>query len=222
MHFRFHIQMFICLVLTSCFRENASILEPLTVCDTYAQDIDVYGYCVYQNAHSLPDVESVDKYCSQAERWTEDCRQAWVMSQTNHPLKKLLQVCGSNAECSLELLDSRRLNDVLQQMKLCIDHTGPFSRDCVMHATQYWYFTWPTAEEIQKVAEHRHYYPDQVGLYIAARVACDGVGSCEGEQEVQIQCERYVRIFQNQNECPNQHRNRVWNGRRRTGGSRNQ
>ena len=214
--------MLVYLLLTSCSTEKNTFPEPLSACENYVRDVNVYGYCVYQNASSLPDVESVDKYCSQVEKWREDCRQAWVMSQTDRPLRKLLRVCATNAECSFELLDSRRLDDVRQQMRLCIDHTGPFSRDCVMHAMLHWYFTWPTAEEIQEVAGHQHYYPEQVGMYIAARVACDGVGSCQGDRDIQMQCERYVQVFQNQNECPNQHRNRVWNGRRRTDGSRKQ
>ena len=109
----------------------------------------------------------------------------------------------------LELLDARPHNDVLVQMERCVRHAGRYSQDCVMHASQRWYFSWPSVDEIQRVAQQKNPFPEQIGMYIGARVACDDVGQCGGDKEINRMCEKYVEEFQNKNNCPNQHRNRT-------------
>ena len=45
-----------------------------------------------------------------------------------------------------------------------------------MHAIQRWYFGGTDAEEIARVAKERSPF-EQIGTFIGARVACDGVGT---------------------------------------------
>ena len=218
-----YIQAILYLIFTSCTQPSntTTILNPLPACNEYIQDETVYGYCVYQKIDTLSDINSVNVYCDQTGTWQNDCRQAWVMSQTdNKTLAELLPVCGTNSDCALELLDSKHHDDVLEQMNLCLQYTNQYARDCVMHSIQYWYFTWPTADEMSIVAKQPSQYPEQIGMYLGARVGCDGVGRCDGESEVQAMCERYVEIFQDESQCPNQHRQRRWKGRRRTDGAK--
>ena len=217
-----YIQAMLYLVFTSCTQtsKTATILNPLPACEEYIQDENVYGYCVYQKIDTLLDINSVNRYCIQTGNRQDNCRQAWVMSQAdNRPLEELLPICGNNSDCALELLDSKHHDDVLGQVNLCLQYTNQYAHDCVMHAIQYWYFTWPTKDEMSIVAKKPSPYPEQVGMYLGARVGCDGVGNCEGNSEIQAMCERYVEIFQDETQCPNQHRNRRWQGRRRTDGA---
>jgi hypothetical protein len=186
-----------------------AITDPWVVCQEYAHDLKGYGYCVYQNAKDLPDAEGVDRHCSQAGEWQDGCRQAWAVTQVDkRPLEELFRICGSNADCSFEILDTKSHDDVLVQIKRCKQFAGHYAQDCVMHASQRWYFDWPSAEEVARVAQRKTPFPEQVGMYIGARVACDGVGTCDGEKEIQRMCEKYVDIFQDKKNCPNQHRNR--------------
>lgn len=175
----------------------------------YAHDAGLYGYCVYKHAETLPNITSVQQHCSQADKWSEECTQVWALSNINHyPLDDLLNVCIHHFDCAMQLLDAKPHNDVIIQMERCMRYTGHYKNDCVMHAAQAWYFDWPPPEEIHRVAKERAPFPEQIGMYIGARVACDGVGSCEGDVENQRMCEKYVRIFQDKGQCPNQHRMR--------------
>ena len=183
--------------------------NPLPACLDYVTDADTYGYCVYKQAATLADIESVHTYCPQSGSWQEDCQQTWVIEHKEaYPLETLMNVCGQNADCAFELLDSKPHEDVLMQVELCIRHAGRYRHDCVMHAIQRWYFTWPDAEEVSRVAHKRNPFPEQVGTYIGARVACDGVGTCAGETENKRMCEKYVVEYEDKRKCPNQHRRR--------------
>ena len=131
-------------------QETETIANPLPACQEYAQDIKSYSYCVYQLATSFKDVQSVDKYCSQALEWQDACRQAWAVSKVESiPIPDLIEICGKNDDCSLEVLDKKPHNDVLEQLKLCARYGGKFAPDCAMHATQRWYFEWPEAEILE-------------------------------------------------------------------------
>ena len=204
--------------LLGCAQQSepvSQIENPLPACNDYTHDASIYGYCVYKNAASITDLQSMGTYCDQAVEWREDCRQVWVISHIDQePLETLLHVCGQNYDCALQLLDKAPHNDVHIQMERCMEYAGHYKHDCVMHAAQAWYFDWPPEEEIRRVAKQPAPFAEQIGMYIAARVACDGVGSCAGDAEIQMMCEKYVDIFQDKRECPNQHRNRK--GRKRS------
>ena len=196
--------------LMGCTSEPPNVVDnPLPVCLDYVKDAELYGYCVYKNADALLDIASVNEHCPNASTWQADCRQSWVMGHTDtHPLDELMNVCGQNADCAFQLLDSKPHEDVLEQVELCIRHADRYRHDCVMHAIQRWYFEWPDAEEISRVANTRNPFPEQIGTYIGARVACDDVGTCNGETENKRMCEKYVVEYQDKSKCPNQHRRR--------------
>lgn len=216
MFVKFILSTVICLL--SCFNTGCkqstqpqveTIVDPLPACIDYTKDPKGYAYCVYQQATSLTDIASVEKYCNQAKEWIEPCRQAWAVSKVDSvALEDLMHICDQNNDCALEVLDSKPHEDVLQQIKLCAQYAGRYSADCAMHASQRWYFDWPEADEIARVAKKKSPFPDHVGWYVAARVGCDNVGSCQGEQRIQKICEKNLEIFTNKRNCPNQHRNR--------------
>ena len=196
--------------LLSCSIEKPNVVDnPLPACIEHAKDAEVYGYCVYKNAKRLPDINSVNKYCSQAGKWKEDCRQTWVLeNRDGHSLEALMDICAQNADCAFHLLDTKPHPDLLEQTKLCIRYADRYRHDCVMHAIQRWYFEWPDADEISRIANEKSPFPEQIGTFIGARVACVGVGTCDGIPENKSLCEKYVIEYQDKSKCPNQHRKR--------------
>ena len=196
--------------LLSCSTEKPNVVDnPLPACIEHAKDAEVYGYCVYKNAKTLPDIKNVNEYCSQAGKWQDDCRQTWVIEYRNaYSLETLMEICAQNADCAFQLLDTKPHPDLLEQVPLCIRYADRYRHDCVMHAIQRWYFEWPDAEEIARVANEKNPFPEQIGTFIGARVACDGVGTCVGTPENKSLCEKYVVEYQDKSKCPNQHRRR--------------
>ena len=106
----------------------------------------------------------------------------------------LLDVCGDNAECAFELLEFRSEPDLETQLKLCIDYTGPFVQDCMGHAVQHWWIEDRTREELLAAAhwELAEPYPETMGYWFAASVACDERVVCdEASDAVAVECERH-------------------------------
>ena len=198
-------------IFLGCHTELPNVVEqPLSLCIDYAKDAELYGYCIYKNVDSFSERASVTEQCPHAGTWQDDCRQSWVMSHKDkYDLNELMNVCGQNADCAFHILDSKPHPDLLQQVDLCIQYADRYRHDCVMHAIQRWYFEWPDAEEIARVAKERSPFPEQIGTFIGARVACDGVGTCDGTPENKWMCEKYVVEYQDKSKCPNQHRRRI-------------
>ena len=199
---------FILVGLLGCTTEPPDVVEnPFPACVEYIKDAELYGYCIYKNVDTLSDITSVNEHCANAGTWQADCRQSWVMSnKDNYTIDKLVGVCKQNADCAFHLLDSKPHPDLLQQVDLCIQYADRYRHDCVMHAIQLWYFESPDAEEVARVAKERSPFPEQIGTFIGARVACDGVGVCDGTPENKGMCEKYVIEYQDKRKCPNQHR----------------
>lgn len=202
---------FILIGLLGCTTEPPNVVEnPFSACVEYVNDAELYGYCIYKNVDALSGIASVNEHCANARTWQADCRQSWVMSnKDNYPIDKLMGVCKQNADCAFHLLDNKPHPDLLQQVDLCIQYADRYRHDCVMHAIQLWYFESPDAEEVARVAKERSPFPEQVGTFIGARVACDGVGVCDGTPENKGMCEKYVVEYQDKSKCPNQHRRRI-------------
>ena len=194
--------------LLGCTFETPDVVDnPLPACFDYIKDVELYGYCIYKNVDTLSDIASVTEHCANAGTWQDDCRQSWVMSHKDaYDLDELMNVCAQNADCAFHILDNQPHPDLLKQVDLCIQYADRYRHDCVMHAIQRWYFEWPDAEEIARVAKERSPFPEQIGTYIGARVACDGVGTCDGTPENKGMCEKYVVEYQDKSKCPNQHR----------------
>jgi hypothetical protein len=83
--------------------------------------------------------------------------------------------------------------DLATQLGRCTAHTGLHVEDCVGHAIQRWWMGDLSEAELMAGASLAGPYPEKMGFFLAASVACEGVGSCEGAHEaVQMDCERHV------------------------------
>jgi len=162
---------------------------------------DIYGYCVYRFAVGFPTIEEMERMCAEAGPWEERCRHAWVAGDrmalgSEFSKEDLLGACGTNIDCTFELLDARPEADALIQLELCRRHTGQHSPDCAGHAMQRWFEGGPDAAEIARVLEAPTAFPHKVGYYAGAAVACFGVGECAGPEAVQKRCAVGVEKFQ--------------------------
>jgi len=178
-------------------------------CDLYKDDPDVYGYCIYKFAGGFPNVDEVERLCPMAGDWEKECRHAWVSGRMNSnsgmDMDYLLEICDGNPDCTFELIDFRPNPDVLIQMDYCIKHVGPYTRDCLGHAMQRWWYTAPSTEEVARVATAKSPYPDRIAFYVAASVACSGIGSCDGDPTMKNICLKNVENYKKfPNRCPAQ------------------
>lgn len=198
------------LIFINCTHNPDPVVKsPNPNCTSYASNQNIYGYCLYKQVQHIQKIEDVNTHCKHAFDWKSDCTQSWVMSNVDHySLESLMQVCDHHADCAFELLDAKPNDDVLVQMDLCVQYTPKYRNDCIHHAMQRWYFEWPDATEMKRVASKPSPAPEQTGLYLGARVGCDNVGHCTGLTEVKQICEKYVQEFEDLRKCPNQHRRR--------------
>ena len=178
-------------------------------CELYKEDPDVYGYCIYKFAGGFPNVDEVERLCPMAGDWEKECRHAWVSGRMNSnsgmDMDYLLKICDGNPDCTFELIDFRPNPDVLIQMDYCIKHVGPYIRDCLGHAMQRWWYTAPSEEEVTRVATAKSPYPDRIAFYVAASVACSGIGSCDGDHAMKNICLKNVENYKKfPNRCPAQ------------------
>ena len=178
-------------------------------CDAYKGNDDVYGYCIYKFAGGFPNIAEVERLCPMAGPWEKECRHAWVSGRMNASsgvdMDTLLEVCDGNPDCTFELIDFRPNPDVVTQMNYCINHVGPYIRDCLGHAMQRWWYTAPDAEEVARVANVKSPFPDRIAFYVAASVACSGIGTCDGDPKMKSICVKNVENYKKfPNRCPAQ------------------
>jgi hypothetical protein len=155
---------------------------------------------VYKYAGGFDSVEQVDIQCGRAGKWEDDCRHAWVAGRMSKSsgisMEDLLVVCGSNADCAFELLDFRPSNEVTVQMERCEKYAGQHVGDCTRHAMQRWYYTKPTARDLVRVSEFPSGHHDKVGYWLAAVVACQGVGECPNDDKAGKFCASTAATFE--------------------------
>lgn len=178
-------------------------------CEAYKESTDVYGYCIYKFAGGFPNVKEVERLCPMAGSWEKECRHAWVSGRMNAnsgiEMDFLLNVCDGNPDCTFELIDFRPNPDVVVQMEYCINYVGPYIRDCLGHAMQRWWYTAPSEEEVARVAAVKSPFPDRIAFYVAASVACSGIGTCDGYPKMKSICEKNVENYKKfPNRCPAQ------------------
>jgi hypothetical protein len=179
----------------------------LPLCESYHYMEDTYGYCLYKMSGAFQSLEEVELWCGQAGQWEGQCRHAFVagrMHNAQWALEDLLKACGKgNPDCAFEVLDFRPSDDVLVQVKRCEEWTERHQADCVGHAAQRWWLASPAADDLSRVGLGAAAYPDKFGYYMAARVACDKVGACDGEASVKQFCENTVATFTREpTKCP--------------------
>jgi hypothetical protein len=163
------------------------------------EDPDLYGYCIYKYAGGFETIEQINVQCGRAGKWEDDCRHSWVAGRMNKSsgvsMETLLEVCATNADCAFELLDFRPSNEVTVQISRCNDHAGKHAGNCIRHAMQRWYYTKPTANDVERIGALPTNHPDKVGYWLAAIVQCQGVGECPESEEVGAQCRSTVDNF---------------------------
>ena len=116
-------------------------------------------------------------------------------------------MCAGNPDCTFELLDFRPEEDVLKQNAYCEKYVQKYARDCIGHAMQRWWYTKPSAEQMREVMNTPSLHPDKVVFYVAANVACNDIGSCEGLPRLKNVCSKTAKLFEKSpNRCPKQER----------------
>ena len=168
-------------------------------CQDYGDDADVFGYCMVEQVSNYSDLSEASDHCVLAGEWESRCRHRWVNIQLRtqsdlYSTKTLLEVCAENAECAFELLEFRSDPDLEVQLNLCMDYTGPFVQDCMGHAVQHWWIEDRSREELIAAAhwELAAPYPETMGYWFAASVACDERVICEeASAAVASECERH-------------------------------
>ena len=189
--------------------EQSGISDPLPACSDYLNDVQTYKHCASKTAITDADMNTIHSHCAHALDLEMECRHKWVRANlAKYDFNSLKTVCNQDEDCVFDLLDNTPDEDVLVQIERCEQNLHHFRRDCVMHAVQRWYFQWPPDWEMERISQSPSRNAELIGLYVGARVECDGIGACTGHVENKAQCERYVRDYQDKSKCPNQHRNR--------------
>ena len=180
------------------------------MCNAYRETPEIWGYCLYKMAGGLPSLEAMETVCVQAGTWEKDCRYAWVSGKmqpnSGTSTTDLLAACGDSEDCRFELIDFRPEEDVLDQLKACVEHTGRYANDCATHAMQRWWWAHPDAEEHARIAGQR-FAPnvsDKVGYWMAVDVACSGIGDCKlADTGAAQQCEEIAAsLVRRPDRCP--------------------
>lgn len=179
----------------------------LFACGKYHRLPNALGYCIASHAERLRSLEEVESTCPLAGDWEGECRRAWVSGQRNptsrYSTEQLIAACGANADCAFELIDFRPADSIDEQIGRCTQHTGEYKNDCVVHTMERWWRARPEPEEVARVAALHTIYPQQLGYYVGAAVACQGVSTCFGDPEVEAACKRSVEQFrQDPGTCP--------------------
>jgi hypothetical protein len=187
-------------------------------CDVYRGVPEAYGFCLYKFSGGFPNPEDVARICPLAGEWADDCRHSWVAGRmspdSGYEIEQLLEICGSNADCTFELLDFRPAAEIDLQLERCRLYAMQHAPNCTGHAMQRWWLEEkPDAEEIARVASLPSAYPRKVGFWIAASVECYDVGTCEGSPAVQAACEGQATSFARKPEnCPSKEKARLNTG----------
>ncbi len=177
-----------------------------TSCDAHP-DPDVAAYCWMREGAAAPSPAQALTTCARAADLAPDCRSLWVSAHLQAPdldADALLAVCRGDdpvahgvaadrvaGDCALSVLDARPEPDLLAQLARC-PMAGPFADDCAVHAFDRWRRAPPDAAEVARVAA-AGVYPEHTGRYVAAVVACSGVGDCGEDPAVHPHCEASLR-----------------------------
>ena len=155
-------------------------------CDAYKND-DVYGYCIYKFAGGFPNIAEVERLCPMAGQEKECVRMGLgrMNASSGVDMDTLLEVCWQSW---LHIWTHRFSSQSRRRdsNNYCINHVGPYIRDCLGHAMQRWWYTAPDAEEVARVANVKSY--KSIAFYVAASVACSGIGTCDGDPKWKHLC----------------------------------
>lgn len=177
---------------------RAEVVEAApTECQGYASFVESFEICVARLAPGLDSVDEVNRHCPLAGGMELDCRWRWITTHLDQgrPIDELLAACGSFDDCRLTALDKNPSWSIDEQLDRCKQYAGKYGFDCASHAMQRWYATLPTHENMTWLANHGGPWPDVIGNYVAAAIACDGLPGCVGTPDVLRACETALPIY---------------------------
>lgn len=160
-------------------------------CAAYDRTGSVAEYCAYRLISSVESVTDVLSLCGVDGTWSAACRTAWVEPRL-HPLSGvdqavLMQACGADADCALDVLDHRPL-PLRQQLEACAAAAGANLRHCVSHAVSRWREAGGQEPTLEALLADPGPAPTLLGEYVAEVVVCDGRGRCGGSSEAAEAC----------------------------------
>jgi len=148
-------------------------------------------YCWYTHA---PKLESIEQ-CTAAGDWMQDCRHFWIENKlwtTEMPRNELLQDCGQNNDCTLDVLDARHSSSIYEQLILCEQWTGNNQRHCASHAMQRWRYTERSADDFNRLLALQNPFAEEIGYWLALTQHCDHLGQCQGSGDAYQICTGYT------------------------------
>ena len=180
------------------------------VCRDYLDDSESFAYCMMEQVVYFTALEEAAAHCELAGEGESQCRHRWVSVQRANPdgysRDELMAFCGDNADCAFELLEFRPHEDMQEQISLCQAHTAEHEENCVGHAIQAWWLAGVDDESFRAAAEVASPYPEKMGYFLAASVACSdpAVGDCQwAHTSVVAHCERHQEAMMRKPEtCP--------------------
>lgn len=183
----------------------------LADCERYAAVPNAYGYCLTSRVRSAPSAADAMRVCGAAGTYAEECARAWVSPRLSPSsgldTQELLRVCGTSADCALEVLDSRASGSLPEELEACRVHAGALGSDCAGHAVERWWVADPTPEEVRRITAMDLPFPERLGFFVAASVVCYGKGTCEGSPAFLARCQEAAATFQQDRmKCPGRRR----------------
>lgn len=161
-------------------------LPPAVVaaCGPYAELPLVLQSCLKSQVPTIAEPDLAMALCARTGALAEDCASAWVSAHLDREgldRAVLLQVCGPHGDCALQVLDRRPQGGLDAQLQDCQAYVADYLGDCGNHAMQRWWVAEPDPEAVAAALRITTSPANVVGRWAAARVACDGVGSCDGQ-----------------------------------------
>lgn len=188
--------------------DKTGVERARAACAQYQGLGNIYGYCLSKYVVAIMSVKDMLPMCAEAGEWADRCRHTWVTARqrldAGYSTSVLLNACMGNEDCIFELIDFRHADDVYAQAERCVAWTDVYQQDCVGHAIQRWYIEDHSASEIEEmISTLGPANPERVSFWVAAAVACDGIGSCGSTPEISTMCEeRTKRLESGRDRCP--------------------
>lgn len=177
-------------------------VSPTVRCHQYVDTPNLYGYCIYNSMDASASPLRVIEACFEAGNWEASCRHGWVaarLAERSPPeAALLLEVCGENDDCRLDVIDHQPVTDLLGHLNTCAEVVRSKGIDCAAHAAQTWWWSHPDTTEVERIGREVERYPELIGFYLGAASACGADIPCPENPQVQSFCEVTARGLRNQ------------------------
>lgn len=167
-------------------------------CADYEGTGSVADYCAYRLVSSVESVDDVLEICGTGGPWSTPCRTAWVEPRL-HPdsgtdTPRLLEACGVDEDCRLDVLDHRPLA-LRAQLDACAAHARSNLRHCVSHAVDRWRAAGARDPDMATLLADPGPAPLLLGEYVAEVVVCDRRGECGGPPGLEQACQDRAEVL---------------------------